>query len=573
MRKIYIVNININGGNIVENNMAIEYPMFCYQCEQTAGGKGCTKMGVCGKTPEVAALQDLLIYQIKGISCYAKELVEKGENVDKDIVSFIEDSLFTTLTNVNFDADVHVEMLKKSQKIKEALRSKVGSIKNNTDHATYNLSETKAEMLKDAKKEGIMYDQNLDPDIRSLRQTIIYGLKGISAYGHQARALGYYDDQVDNFYVRALEATTDDNLDVEELIRWTMRTGDMSVAVMKKLDEANTTVYKNPSPQKVNVHVKKGPFIIVSGHDLKDLDMLLKQTEGKGINIYTHGEMIPSHGYPELKKYPHLVGNFGGAWQDQQKEFDDIPGCILMTTNCLMRPRETYKDRIFTTSVVGWDGVKYIGKKEDGTKDFSEIIDKALELGGYKEDQEPHEILVGFGHHATLSHAETIVNAVKEGKIRHFFLIGGCDGARPGRNYYTEFAKKVPKDCVILTLACGKYRFNKLEFGEVAGLPRLLDVGQCNDAYSAVRIATALADAFDTDVNGLPLSLIISWYEQKAVADLLALLSLGIKGIYLGPTLPAFLSPNVLQYLVDTFDLRLISTPDDDLKSCLEQGI
>lgn len=573
MRKIYIVNININGGNIVENNMAIEYPMFCYQCEQTAGGKGCTKMGVCGKTPEVAALQDLLIYQIKGISCYAKKLVEKGENVDKDIVSFIEDSLFTTLTNVNFDADVHVEMLKKSQKIKEALRSKVGSIKNNTDHATYNLSDTKAEMLKDAKKAGIMYDQNLDPDIRSLRQTIIYGLKGISAYGHQARALGYYDDQVDNFYVRALEATTDDNLDVEELIRWTMRTGDMSVAVMKKLDEANTTVYKNPSPQKVNVHVKKGPFIIVSGHDLKDLDMLLKQTEGKGINIYTHGEMIPSHGYPELKKYPHLVGNFGGAWQDQQKEFDDIPGCILMTTNCLMRPRETYKDRIFTTSVVGWDGVKYIGKKEDGTKDFSEIIDKALELGGYKEDQEPHEILVGFGHHATLSHAETIVNAVKEGKIRHFFLIGGCDGARPGRNYYTEFAKKVPKDCVILTLACGKYRFNKLEFGEVAGLPRLLDVGQCNDAYSAVRIATALADAFDTDVNGLPLSLIISWYEQKAVADLLALLSLGIKGIYLGPTLPAFLSPNVLQYLVDTFDLRLISTPDDDLKSCLEQGI
>ena len=573
MIKIYIVNINVNGGNIVENNMAIEYPMFCYQCEQTAGGKGCTKMGVCGKTPEVAALQDLLIYQIKGISCYAKELVEKGENVDKDIVSFIEDTLFTTLTNVNFDADVHVEMLKKSQKIKEALRSKVGSIKNNTDHATYNLSDTKAEMLKDAKKAGIMYDQNLDPDIRSLRQTIIYGLKGISAYGHQARALGYYDDQVDNFYVRALEATTDDNLDVEELIRWTMRTGDMSVAVMKKLDEANTTVYKNPSPQKVNVHVKKGPFIIVSGHDLKDLDMLLKQTEGKGINIYTHGEMIPSHGYPELKKYPHLVGNFGGAWQDQQKEFDDIPGCILMTTNCLMRPRETYKDRIFTTSVVGWDGVKYIGKKEDGTKDFSEIIDKALELGGYKEDQEPHEILVGFGHHATLSHAETIVNAVKEGKIRHFFLIGGCDGARPGRNYYTEFAKKVPKDCVILTLACGKYRFNKLEFGEVAGLPRLLDVGQCNDAYSAVRIATALADAFDTDVNGLPLSLIISWYEQKAVADLLALLSLGIKGIYLGPTLPAFLSPNVLQYLVDTFDLRLISTPDDDLKSCLEQGI
>ncbi|WP_449390314.1 hydroxylamine reductase [Clostridium sp. ETTB3] len=557
----------------MENNMAMEYPMFCYQCEQTAGGKGCTKMGVCGKTPEIAALQDLLIYQIKGISCYAKEIVEKGENVDKSIVTFIENSLFTTLTNVNFDADFHVEMLKESQRIKEKVRKQVGKIKNDTDHATYNLSETKSEMLEDAKKAGIMYDQKLDPDIRSLRQTIIYGLKGISAYGHQARELGYYDDQVDNFYIRALEATTDDTLSVEELIRWTMRTGDMSVAVMKKLDEANTTVYDNPSPHKVNVHIKKGPFIIVSGHDLRDLEMLLEQTEGKGINIYTHGEMIPSHGYPGLKKYPHLVGNFGSAWQNQQKEFDNIPGCILMTTNCLMKPRETYKDRIFTTSVVGWDGVKHIPKGKDGKKDFTEIINKALELGGYEEDQEPHEILVGFGHNATLSNAETIVNAVKDGKIRHFFLIGGCDGARPGRSYYTEFAKMVPDDCIILTLACGKYRFNKLEFGEVAGLPRLLDVGQCNDAYSAVRIATALADAFGTDVNGLPLSLIISWYEQKAVADLLALLSLGIKGIFLGPTLPAFLSPNVLQYLVDTFNLRLIITPEDDLKTCLQQEV
>lgn len=557
----------------MENNMAMEYPMFCYQCEQTAGGKGCTKMGVCGKTPEIAALQDLLIYQIKGISCYAKEIVEKGENVDKSIVTFIENSLFTTLTNVNFDADFHVEILKESQRIKEKVRKQVGEIKNDTDHATYNLSETKSEMLEDAKKAGIMYDQKLDPDIRSLRQTIIYGLKGISAYGHQARELGYYDDQVDNFYIRALEATTDDTLSVEELIRWTMRTGDISVAVMKKLDEVNTTVYDNPSPHKVNVHIKKGPFIIVSGHDLKDLEMLLEQTEGKGINIYTHGEMIPSHGYPVLKKYPHLVGNFGSAWQNQQKEFDNIPGCILMTTNCLMRPRETYKDRIFTTSVVGWDGVKHIPKGKDGKKDFTEIINKALELGGYEEDQEPHEILVGFGHNATLSNAETIVNAVKDGKIRHFFLIGGCDGARPGRSYYTEFAKMVPDDCIILTLACGKYRFNKLEFGEVAGLPRLLDVGQCNDAYSAVRIATALADAFGTDVNGLPLSLIISWYEQKAVADLLALLSLGIKGIFLGPTLPAFLSPNVLQYLVDTFNLRLISTPEDDLKTCLQQEV
>jgi hydroxylamine reductase len=550
-----------------------ENPMFCYQCEQTAGGKGCTKMGVCGKTPEIANLQDLLLYQCKGISCYAKDLIEKGEEIEKDIVSFVENSLFTTLTNVNFDAEVHVEMLKDSQKIKENLRDRVGSDKDFPEQATYNLSETKEEMLKDSKRAGIMFDQDLDADVRSLRQTIVYGLKGISAYGHQARCLDYYDDQVDNFYFRGLECTTNDNLSVEELIQMTMRTGDMSVAVMKKLDEANTETYKNPSPHKVNVHIEKGPFIVVSGHDLRDLEMLLEQTEGKGINIYTHGEMLPSHGYSGLKKYKHLVGNYGGAWQDQQKEFDGIPGCILMTTNCLMRPRETYKDRIFTTSVVGWDGVKYIQADKEGYKDFTPIIEKALELGGFKESEEPKEILVGFGHHATLSHAETIVNAVKEGKIRHFFLIGGCDGARPGRSYYTEIAQKVPKDCVILTLACGKYRFNKLDFGEVAGLPRLLDVGQCNDAYSAVRIATALADAFDTDVNGLPLSIILSWYEQKAVADLLALLSLGIKGIFLGPSLPAFISPNVLQYLVDTFNLQTISEPDDDLKTCLQQGV
>ncbi|KGJ49397.1 MULTISPECIES: hydroxylamine reductase [Paraclostridium] len=554
----------------MENNMAMEYPMFCYQCEQTAGGKGCTKVGVCSKTPEIAALQDLLIYQIKGISCYAKELIDKGEKIDKEIVSFVENSLFTTLTNVNFDGDVHEKMLRQSQEIKQSLRSRVSSCSNCCEQAEYNLSDTRDQMLKDAKRAGIMYDQNLDPDIRSLRQTIIYGLKGISAYGHQARELGYFNDQVDEFYFRALAATTDDKLSVNDLITWTLRTGDMSVAVMQKLDEANTTIYKNPSPHKVNVHIKKGPFIIVSGHDLKDLEMILKQTEGKGINIYTHGEMIPCHGYPELNKYPHLVGNFGGAWQDQQKEFDNIPGCILMTTNCLMKPRDSYKDRIFTTSVVGWDGVKYIGKTGDGEKDFSEIINKALELGGFKEDQEPHEILVGFGHNATLSNAPAIIDAVKSGKLRHFFLIGGCDGARPGRNYYTEFAQKVPKDCIILTLACGKYRFNKLDFGEVAGLPRLLDVGQCNDAYSAVRIALALADAFDTDVNSLPLSIILSWYEQKAVADLLALLSLGIKGIYLGPSIPAFLSPNVLQYLVDTFNLQTISTPDKDLASCLE---
>lgn len=555
------------------NNMDLGYEMFCYQCEQTANGKGCTKQGVCGKTPEIANLQDLLIFQIKGISCYGKILVEQGQHMEKTVVSFIENVLFTTLTNVNFDADVHVALLRESQQIKENLRNMVGEMKNPAEHATYNLPETKAEMLRDAPLAGIMYDKSLDMDIRSLRQTILYGLKGISAYGHQARELGYYSDQVDDFYILALEATTDDALTVEDLIRMTMRTGEMAIEVMKKLDEANTSTYGNPFPHQVNVHMKKGPFIIVSGHDLKDLEMLLEQTSGKGIHIYTHGEMLPCHGYEGLRKYPHLVGNFGGAWQDQQKQFDNLPGCILMTTNCLMRPRESYKDRIYSTNVVGWDGVKHIGRKETGEKDFSEIIQKSLELGGYPEDQEPYEILVGFGHHATLSYADKIVEAVKNGEIRHFFLIGGCDGARPGRNYYTEFAKLVPKDCIILTLACGKYRFNKLEFGEVAGLPRLLDVGQCNDVYSAIRIATALADAFDTDVNALPLSLIISWYEQKAVADLLALLSLGIKNIYLGPTLPAFLSPNVLQYLTDTFDLHAISNAEDDIKTCLKQNL
>lgn len=567
------------------NNMDLDYEMFCYQCEQTANGKGCTRLGVCGKTPEIANLQDLLIYQIKGISCYGKVLSELGHPIEKSVISFIESVLFTTLTNVNFDAEVHVQLLHESQKIKDSLREKVSASEGSsnlhdsdycschTAQAQYRLPSTKSEMLHDAPIAGIMYDKSLDPDIRSLRQTILYGLKGISAYGHQARELGYCSDQVDSFYITALESLTDDRLTVEELIRMTMRTGEAAIEVMKVLDEANTSVYGNPSPHTVNVHIRKGPFIIVSGHDLKDLEMLLQQTEGTGINIYTHGEMLPSHGYEGLKKYPHLVGNFGGAWQDQQKQFDGIPGCILMTTNCLMRPRESYKDRIYSTNVVGWEGVKYIPKKPDGTKDFSEIIRHALELGGFTQDVEPHEILVGFGHHATLSYTDKIVQAVESGKLRHFFLIGGCDGARPGRNYYTDFAQLVPKDCMILTLACGKYRFNKMDFGEVAGLPRLLDIGQCNDVYSAIRIATTLADAFNTDVNGLPLSLIISWYEQKAVADLLALLSLGIRNIYLGPELPAFLSPNVLQYLVDTFHLRKITNPEDDIKTCLKQNV
>lgn len=575
------------GGIVMQNNMELGYEMFCYQCEQTANGKGCTRQGVCGKTPEIANLQDLLIFQLKGISCYGKILLDQGEKLDKGVISFIENCLFTTLTNVNFDSEVHVKLLKEAQKIKDELRQQIGGVATENIYMSYRLPQEKSEMLRTAEVAGIMYDQDLDEDIRSLRQLIIYGLKGISAYGHQARELGYFSDAVDDFYVEALSAVTDDNMTVEELIRLSMKAGEMALAVMKTLDEANTQTYGNPTPHAVSTTLKAGPFIIVSGHDFHDLEMLLQQSAGTGVNIYTHGEMLPGHGYEGLKKYPHLIGNFGGAWQDQQKQFDNLPGCILMTTNCLMRPRESYKDRIYSTNVVGWDGVKYIGKNANGEKDFSELIRQALELGGYSEDRdvkptEPSdcpscqlasELCTGFAHEATLSHAGEIVQAVKDGKIRHFFLIGGCDGARPGRNYYTEFAELVPEDCVILTLACGKYRFNKINFGTVAGLPRLLDVGQCNDAYSAVRIATALADAFDTDVNSLPLSLILSWYEQKAVAVLLALLSLGIKNIYLGPILPAFLSPNVVQYLVDTFQLHLISNAEDDIKTCLKQEL
>lgn len=571
----------------MQNNMELGYEMFCYQCEQTANGKGCTKQGVCGKTPEVANLQDLLIFQLKGISCYGDILLKKGMRPEKRVVSFVENCLFTTLTNVNFDPEVHVKLLQEAQKIKDELRQQTGGTGTENIYMAYRLPETKSEMLRTSQIAGIMYDQNLDEDIRSLRQLVIYGLKGISAYGHQARELGYYSDTVDDFYIQGLAAVTDDQLTVEELIQLAMKTGTMALEIMQKLDEANTAVYGNPSPHAVPMTLKAGPFIIVSGHDFHDLEMLLAQSQGTGVNIYTHGEMLPGHGYEGLKKYPHLVGNFGGAWQEQQKQFDNIPGCILMTTNCLMKPRDSYKDRIYSTNVVGWDGVKYIPRKENGEKNFSEIIQQALALGGYDTDrdvrptepsdcpeyQQVDELLTGFAHEATLSHAGEIVQAVKDGQIRHFFLIGGCDGARPGRNYFTKFAQLVPEDCVILTLACGKYRFNKLDFGTVAGLPRLLDVGQCNDAYSAVRIATALADAFDTDVNSLPLSMILSWYEQKAVAVLLALLSLGIKNIYLGPILPAFLSPNVVQYLVDTFQLHLISNAEDDIKTCLKQEI
>ncbi len=543
--------------------------MFCYQCEQTAGGKGCTKRGVCGKSPEVANMQDLLIYQLKGISIYAEGYLREGKNIPKEYISFIEDSLFQTLTNVNFDKDDHIKMLLKSQELKDKIKREQSSIKTDRDEALFKLRPQPKDILADTKRAGIMFEKSLDEDIRSLRETIIFGLKGIAAYSHQARFIGYFDDDVDNFFCKALAATTDDSLSKDDLVNLTLETGTMAVKVMAVLDKANNERFGSPSPHRVNRKKKKGPFIVVSGHDLHDLEMLLEQTKDKGINIYTHGEMLPSHGYEKLKSYPHLVGNYGGAWQDQQQQFDNLPGAILMTTNCLMAPKDSYKDRIFTTSVVGFDGITHIPRGKDGYKNFTPVIEKALELGGFEEDEIPKEINVGFGHNAVLDRAEDIVAAVKSGKIKRFFLIGGCDGAHTGRNYYTEFAKSLPDDCMILTLACGKYRINDMEFGEIEGIPRLLDVGQCNDAYSAIVIARALADAFDCGINELPLSFILSWYEQKAVAVLLALLSLDVQNIYLGPVLPAFLSPNVLQLLVDKFKLTHITTAEDDLKAIL----
>ncbi|MGL5416372.1 MAG: hydroxylamine reductase [Clostridium sp.] len=553
----------------------MDTPMFCYQCEQTVGGKGCTRVGVCGKSPEVAGLQDLLIYQLEGISCLAKQILDNGGKVDVKFSKFIEDCLFTTLTNVNFDADVHVELLKESQSLKDELKSLEGNIEKVADReqVTYELSNEKSRMLEDAKMARLDRDSGEDPDVKSVKHTILYGLKGISAYGHQARFLKYNSEEVDEFYFKGLAAITDKSMDLNAIIELMKKTGEIALEIMKVLDDANTTIYKHPTPTKVNVNTKKGPFVIISGHDLKDLEILLKQAKEKGVNVYTHGEMLPAHGYPELKKYDNLIGNFGSAWQNQQKEFDNIPGAILMTTNCIMKPRDSYKDRIYTTNVVGWDGVKHVGKLPNGEKDFSEMLDRAIELGGFTEDEEVKEIIVGFGHDATLKNAGAIVEGVKNGDIKHFFVIGGCDGAKPGRNYYTEFAQKVPKDCIILTLACGKYRFNKLEFGDIGGIPRLLDVGQCNDVYSATRIALALSDAFQTDVNSLPLSIVLSWYEQKAVADLLALLSLGIKGMLLGPSLPAFITPNVLQFLVDNFNIRPIETAEEDLKRLLQARI
>lgn len=538
--------------------------MFCYQCEQTAGGKGCTKIGVCGKTPEIAGLQDLLIYLLKGIGFYGETLYEKGEKPRHEIAKFMADASFSTLTNVNFDPKRFIQYIKQASAYKDELEKMVGEIDNAPEAAKYKAPEYEEQMLEDAKKVGIMYNQSLDADIRSLREMLIYGMKGMGAYAHHAAVLGKSDEEVDRYFFRGFRKTIDQNMSIQDWVEEVLHFGNVNIRCMELLDSANTSAYGNPEPTYVRVNMKKGPFIVVSGHDLRDLKQLLEETDGTGINIYTHGEMLPAHGYPELKKYKHLVGNYGGAWQKQQEEFDDIQGTILMTTNCLMRPKESYSDRIFTTSIVGFDNIVHIETK-DGKKDFKPLIEKTLSLPGFPEDEPEKTILVGFGHNAILSNAEKIVNAIKAGAIRHIFLIGGCDGARPGRNYFTDFALQTPEDTIILTLACGKYRFNKLSFGSIGELPRLLDVGQCNDAYSAIKVATTLAEVFKCSVNDLPLSLILSWYEQKAVCVLISLLSLGIKDIRLGPTLPAFISPNVLQILVEQFDIKPIGTPDDDL--------
>ncbi len=516
--------------------------MFCFQCEQTAKGTGCTKVGVCGKPPEAANEMDRLTAALVGLARAAEGKATK-QNTDELVMQ----GLFATVTNVNFDKD----RIRKYADLVAAEKEKLGG----------------------AVDLDVAQLWSGDTDTVSLRSALLFGLRGMAAYAWHAHVLGKDNAEVTAWLYRGLRAIGEDHT-TEEWLDLIMEFGQVNLKCMRLLDEANTAAYGQPVPTKVSNDVVKGPFIVITGHDLLDLKQLLEQTEGKGINIYTHGEMLPAHGYPELKKYSHLKGNYGTAWQNQHKEFDAIPAPILFTTNCLMAPRESYADRVFTTAIVGFPGIKHI-EEVNGKKDFTPVIEKALELGGWPEDRQftgingGSELMTGFGHNAVLGVASTIIDAVKSGAVKHFFLVGGCDGAKPGRNYYTEFVKQTPENTVVLTLACGKYRFNDLKIGEIGGLPRLIDIGQCNDAYSAIQIALALADAFQCGVNELPLSLVLSWYEQKAVCILLTLLALGIKNIYLGPSLPAFISPNVLKILVEKFGIRPISEPATDLKDIL----
>ncbi len=542
--------------------------MYCYQCEQTAKGTGCTVGGVCGKDAATAALQDVLIHVTKGISMWAHRARQHGA-VDAEVDIFVIKALFTTVTNVSFDADRLAKDIRDAVAMRDRARKlyadAAGSAAETlTGPADWQPVGDVAGLLSQAEELSIdKRTSRLGEDVVSLQEIITYGLKGAAAYADHAHILGYDDAGIYATFHEALDVLTNDGAGADELTGWALKTGELNLRVMELLDTANTSTYGHPEPTQVRVTPVKGKAILVSGHDLKDLATLLKQTAGKGINVYTHGEMLPTHGYPELKKHAHLVGNYGGAWQDQAKEFDAFPGAILMTTNCIQKPRETYKARIFTTGLVAWPGVTHV------SGDFSPVIEAALAAPGFAEDAPEKMITVGFGHNAVLGVAGAVVDAVKAGQIKHFFLVGGCDGAKSGRNYYTEFVEQVPDDCVVLTLACGKYRFNKMELGDIGGIPRLLDIGQCNDAYSAVKIAVALADAFKCGVNDLPLSMVLSWYEQKAVAILLTLLHLGIKGIKLGPTLPAFISPNVLNILVEKFEIAPITTASEDLAEIL----
>ncbi len=539
--------------------------MFCYQCEQTKGGIGCNSFGVCGKDPRTALMQDLLIYQIKGVSFFANKLREKGEKT-AEADKFVIEALFTTVTNVNFDSDSIKQMILQAQTIKQKLWERLGFNENDiSDAALWKPSDKTSDLINFAHSAGIIKSkEKYGDDIAGLKELLTYGLKGMAAYADHAMILGKSDDSVFAFFHKALSYLGGKRFTVDELFNMNMECGRVNLRVMELLDEANTSSYGNPVPTDVRITPVKGKAILVSGHDLKDLSELLKQTEGKGINIYTHGEMLPAHGYPELKKYKHLVGNYGGAWQDQQKEFDEFPGAILMTTNCIQKPRDSYMNRIFTSGLVEWPGVKHINNR-----DFTPLINAALKEKGFENSGNEKYIKVGFAHNTVISIADTIIDYIKQGKIKHFFLVGGCDGAKPGRNYYTEFVEKTPKDSVVLTLACGKYRFNKLDLGSIDGIPRLLDVGQCNDAYSAIQIALALAKATGVGVNELPLSFVLSWYEQKAVCILLTLFSLGIKNIRLGPTLPAFITPNVLNVLVEKFNIMTLKTPEKDMNDML----
>ncbi len=541
--------------------------MFCFQCEQTAKGEGCTKLGVCGKQPDVAVLQDLLVYEIKELSRIAVEGRKVGL-VDDAVNQFTSEALFSTLTNVDFDPERFVEMLARCVQVHEDLKRRVaaagGRIDFGPERVTYAPGAGKEELVALGEQVGVKADPDLNPDLLSLRELLVYGLKGVAAYADHARILGQVDDRVDAFIHEALAATLNKGLSADDYVGLVMKCGEINLRTMELLDAGNTGTYGHPVPTRVPLGQKKGKAILVSGHDLKDLDAILKQTAGKGITVYTHGEMLPCHGYPELKKYPHFYGHYGTAWQNQAREFAAFPGAILMTTNCIQKPQDAYKGNIFTTGLVGWPGVTHVAGK-----DFTAVIEKALALPGFPADVPGKSVMVGFGHNAVLGVAPAVIEAVKNKQIRHFFLVGGCDGAKPGRSYYTEFVEKVPADCVVLTLACGKFRFFDKDLGAIGGIPRLLDVGQCNDAYSAIKIASALAEAFGCGVNDLPLSMILSWYEQKACAILLTLLYLGIKDIRLGPTLPAFITPNILNVLVEKFNIMPITTPDQDLKAIL----